>query len=276
MGSIFSALFKRRRHIIEVNIALCFPELSADEQKKLVDENIKSTTLGIIETAFGWWASDKAILSRSRTEGFELLEQAKKEGRGVLLLGAHLTTLDLSGRVIGLNADIDITYKEQDNPLFNYWMDKARKRSFGNIIEKNAMRSMVKSLRSGRVVWYAPDQDFGRQGSVFVPFFHRPAATLTTAGKLLKMTGVKPLFYAHFRKKENGRIVYVARICDLYHDDFNDDDIHNTTLINKALAEILREHPEQYLWAHERFRTQPNPGDPKPYTKYKKKKKKPE
>jgi KDO2-lipid IV(A) lauroyltransferase len=132
---------------------------------------------------------------------------------------------------------------------------------------------MVKSLKKGRVVWYAPDQDFGRQGSVFVPFFHQPAATLTTVGKLLKMTNAKPLFYSHFRIEENGQTVYLARIHDPFHDGFNDDDIHNATLLNQAIADVIREHPEQYLWVHERFRTQPQAGMPKPYTIRKDKKK---
>lgn len=274
LGLLLAKRLKRRRHFAEVNIALCFPELSADQQTALVDANMISTTLGIFETAFSWWASDDAILNRCRTEGFELLEQAKQEGRGVLLIGAHYTTLDLAGRVIGLHTDLDITYKDQKNKAFDYCINQARKRSFTHLIEKNSMRTMVKNLKSGRVVWYAPDQDFGRNGSVFVPFFHRPAATLSTIGKLLKVTGAKPLFYSHFRVQENGKTIYLARIHDPFHDQFNDDNIHNATLLNQVVADVVREHPEQYLWVHERFRTQANKHDAKPYTIKKKKRKK--
>lgn len=273
LGHILKHTLKRRRHNAEVNIALCFPELCAAEQQQLVDANMVSTILGAFETAWSWWAPDRDILAHSRTEGFELLEQARQAGRGVLLIGAHYTTLDMAGRVIGLHADLDITYKNQRNKAFDYCINQARKRSFRHLIEKNAMRTMVKNLKAGRIVWYAPDQDFGRQGSVFVPFFHHPAATITSHGKLLKMTGAKPLFYSHFRIDENGRTVYVARIHDPFHDGFTDDDIHNATLLNQAIADVIREHPEQYLWVHERFRTQPRPGDPKPYSIRKQKKK---
>jgi KDO2-lipid IV(A) lauroyltransferase len=272
LGRLLNKILKRRRHNAEVNIALCFPELSSDEQKRLVDANMISTTLGAIETAFSWWASDKAILKRSKIEGLELLEQAKQEGRGVLLIGAHYTTLDLAGRVIGMHTDLDITYKDQHNKAFDYCINQARKHSFTHLIEKNAMRNMVKNLKKQRVVWYAPDQDFGRQGAVFVPFFHRPAATLTTVGKLLSITHAKPLFYSHFRIDNNGDTFYLAKIHDPFKNGFNDDDIHNATLLNKAIEDVIREHPEQYLWVHERFRTQPNLGEPKPYTLRKKKK----
>lgn len=273
LGRVLSHRLKRRRHNAEVNIALCFPELSAEQQKQLVDANMQATTLGVIETGFSWWASDKAILARSRIEGLELLDEAQKSGRGVLLIGAHYTTLDLAGRVIGMHADLDITYKDQQNKAFDHCINQARKHSFTHLIEKNAMRNMVKNLKKGRVVWYAPDQDFGRQGSVFVPFFHHPAATLTTVGKLLKITGAKPLFYSHFRIEENGQTLYLAKIHDPFQDRFNEDDIHNATLLNQVIADVIREHPEQYLWVHERFRTQAQPGMPKPYTIRKHKKK---
>lgn len=273
LGRLLALTLKRRRHNAEVNIALCFPELTAEQQQQLVEANMISTTLGGIETAFSWWASDKTILAHCRIEGLELLAAAKQQGRGVLLIGAHYTTLDLAGRVIGLHTDLDITYKDQDNQAFDYCINQARKRSFTHLIEKNAMRNMVKNLKNGRVVWYAPDQDFGRQGAVFAPFFHRPAATLTTVGKLLKITNAKPLFYSHFRIQHEGKTSYVGKIHDPFHDGFNDDDMHNATLLNQAIADVIREHPEQYLWVHERFRTQPNLGDPKPYTLRKKKKK---
>jgi len=274
LGRLLSHRLKRRRHFAEVNIALCFPELTSKQQEQLVNDNMISTTLGIFETAFSWWASDNSIRNRCRTEGFELLDQAKQEGRGVLLIGGHYTTLDLAGRVIGLHTDLDITYKDQKNRVFNHCIQKARARSFTFQIEKNAMRTMVKNLQAGRTVWYAPDQDFGRNGAVFVPFFHRLAATQSTLGKLLKITRAKPLFYSHFRTIENGKIIYVAKIHDPFNDQFNDDEVHNATLLNQAIADAVRQHPEQYLWVHERFRTQVNKGDPKPYTLHKKKKRK--
>lgn len=272
LGKLLSPFLKRRRHNAEVNIALCFPELNKTEQTQLVDCNMINTILGVIETGFSWWASDKDILKRCKIEGLELLEQAKNEGRGVLLIGAHYTTLDLAGRVIGLHTDLDITYKSQNNKAFDFCINQSRKRSFTHLIEKNAMRNMVKNLKKQRVVWYAPDQDFGRQGSVFVPFFHHPAATLTTVGKLLQVTQAKPLFYSHFRIDNNGKPYYLAKIHDPFQDGFNDDDVHNATLLNTAIANVIREHPEQYLWVHERFRTQPQVGMPKPYTLRKKKK----
>ena len=272
IGWVTSRTLRWRRHIVETNIGLCFPELSARQQETLVRANLIATGRGVIETAFAWWGSDSAIRAHSRIDGLELLQAAREKGCGVLLIGAHYTTLELAGRVIGLATEIDITYRPQRDKVFDECMRRARQRSFRQLIEKQDMRAMIRSLRQGRVVWYAPDQDFGRAGSVFAPFFHRPAATLTTVGKLLEITQAQPLFYSLFRTHENGRILYHARIHDPFADGFNTDDLHNATRLNRAISDIIRQHPEQYLWTHERFRTQPAPGMEKPYRRRCKKK----
>lgn len=270
-GKVLAKTLKRRRHIAEVNIALCFPELSSAEQQQLVDDSLVAITLGAIETGFAWWATDEQILNCSTVEGIELIEEAKKQGRGVLLFGAHFSTLDLSGRVMGQRIDVDITYKNQKNKAFDYYVYRARQKYFKHVIHKNEMRRMIRHLREGRTVWYAPDQDFGREGSVFAPFFGQPAATLATAGKLLRMTNAKPLFISHYRLTVDGKTCYQGIVSDPFQDRFGEDEVANATLVNKAVEDAIRVHPEQYLWAHERFRTRENPEDGKIYTLRKKK-----
>lgn len=272
IGKLLARMLKRRRHIAEVNIGICFPELSPERQQQLVDESLIAITQGLIETGIGWWATDEEILRRSSVDGLELVAEAQKRGQGVLLFGAHFSTLDLSGRVLSRHIAVDVTYKNQKNRAFDYYILQARKKFFENIIHKSEMRRMIKLLKQGRVVWYAPDQDFGRDGSVFAPFFGQPAATLATFGKLLKLTGAKPLFYRHHREILDGKVFYRGVVSDPFLDQFGHDEVANATLFNQALEAAIRIHPEQYLWAHERFRTRENPDDPRVYTLRKKKK----
>ncbi len=274
LGILLAKTLKRRRHIAEVNIGICFPELSPEEQQQLVDESIISTTLGLIESSNGWWASTEKIHEISSVEGLELIEQAQNEGRGVLLFGAHFTSLDLSGRVLGSRIEADATYKDQKNKALDYQIFQSRKKYCKNIIHKNEMRKFIRALKDKRVVWYAPDQDFGRKGSIFAPFFGRSCATLAASGKLLKLSNAKPLFYSHYRVIKDGKTHYQGIISDPFNDQFGDDELANATLVNKAIEDAIRPYPDQYLWAHERFRTQQNKDDPKPYTIRKKKKKK--
>ena len=129
---------------------------------------------------------------------------------------------------------------------------------------------MVRNLKKGRVIWYAPDQDFGKDGAVFAPFFGRPAATLTTLSKLQKITNAKVLLFSHFRYDEN-KIKYIGKVLDPFAENFCDDELANATLMNKAIEDVVRDFPDQYNWMHERFRTRQNPDEPRIYPRRKKK-----
>lgn len=266
LGRFLSKVLKKRRHVIEVNAKLCFPEKSDAERNQFVEDVMANITFGVLETAYGWWASDQQILKRSRVENLDLLNQYLDEGRGVILIGAHFSTIELFARVMGLRQKVDATYKNQGNAAFDMVMLNRRQRSFRQLLEKQEMRKMLKNLKKGDCVWYAPDQDFGRQGSVFAPFFGVEAATLTTLTKMLKVTGAKVLLFSHFRYGSGNNTEYVARITDPYGENLSDDELANATLVNKSLEDVLRaEDVTQYLWAHKRFRTRKDRSKPNPY-----------
>jgi KDO2-lipid IV(A) lauroyltransferase len=266
-----SALLRRRRHIAEVNVRLCFPERSSEQQQQLVTDIIISTYLGMLETVYSWWASDDELRRRTDYEGVELIDAAKAQGQGVLLIGSHFTTLDLAGRLLRLKVDVDSSYQKQKNPVFDYCILKYRLKRFTNMVEKKQMRRLIKLVKSGRAMWYATDQDFGRKNSVFVPFFGHQTATLSTIGTLLKLTKAKPLYFSHYRIGKGKDTRYLIRITDPFEDQFNDDDVNNATVLNRVIEQAVRVAPEQYLWVHRRFKTRPNKTDAKLYATKKKK-----
>ncbi len=275
LGLIVHRFLHHRRHVVEVNIALCFPELSAAEQRQLVKENFIATAWGVIDITLAFWAKDAYFTENSELHGEELLHQAQQQGNGVLLLGIHVTSLEASGRTIGLRiGDMDVTYKQADNFAFDHYLHNRRQNTFKNVIEKHDMRTTLKHLKSGRIVWLASDQDFGRKGAVFAPFFHQPAATLDNLGRISKMTGAKVLFYNHYRTFKKGKPYFVGEVLDPFKSGFSDDALANATLYNQVLADAIRRHPEQYLWVQKRFRTQPDIHAPKLYASKKRIKKK--
>ena len=151
LGWLMDKTLKGRRHVVEVNIGLCFPELTEVQQDALVSKTMQSTALGLLETAYSWWSSDAAIINRSQMEGLEHIDKAKEEGRGVLMIGAHYTTLDLSGRVFGSERPCDVIYRPQGNEAFDYIINSSRTRHLGELIDKRDMRKMVKRLKHLRL-----------------------------------------------------------------------------------------------------------------------------
>jgi len=80
-------------------------------------------------------------------------------------------------------------HRLQKNELINYFLEECRATSVKSLISYRSGRKIIGALRSGEIVWFAPDHDMGKQLSVYAPFFGHPAATLTAPGKLTKMTG---------------------------------------------------------------------------------------
>jgi|SRR5690554_35676 len=267
LGLVAHRFLHRRRHVAEVNIDLCFPELTPSERQDLVKENFIATAWGVIDITLAFWAKDAYFAEHSEVHGLELLHQAQQQGQGVLLLGIHVTSLEASGRTLGLrSADMDVTYKQADNLAFDHYLRNRRQQTFKHVIEKYDMRTTLRNLKEGRIVWLASDQDFGRKGAVFAPFFHQPAATLDNLGRITKITGTKVLFYNHYRIIKNGAPYFVGEVLDPFTDGFSDDALANATLYNQVLADAIRRHPEQYLWLQKRFRTRPDANAPRLYT----------
>ncbi|SEL76814.1 KDO2-lipid IV(A) lauroyltransferase [Atopomonas hussainii] len=273
LGRVVGALMYRvahdRRHIVETNLALCFPELSPAEREQLCRANFASTGMALAETAMAWWWPKTRLSSLAHVQGLEHLQQAAEAKQGVILMSLHFTTLELGAALLGQQATIDGMYREHDNPVFDYVQRRGRERHNldAQAIERDDVRIMLKSLRQGRAVWYAPDQDYGRDHSIFVPLFGVPAATVTATSKFAKLGKAKVVpFVQHRRADGQG---YDLTVFPALEDFPGASDEADCLRINQWIEAQIRQQPEQYLWAHRRFKTRPE-GEARPYRKRKK------
>ncbi|MYL23238.1 LpxL/LpxP family Kdo(2)-lipid IV(A) lauroyl/palmitoleoyl acyltransferase [Halomonas alkaliantarctica] len=255
-------LAKRRRRITQTNVALCFPEKNDDEQHRLVKEIFMANGIGLIETATGWCRDAEDCRHRVASIGEEHLARAEAQGKGVLIVGVHFSTLDLGGALHSLFFSADAVYRPHNNPLFDRFMRRARQRNFGQLIDRYDLRTAVRRIKAGHSVWYSPDQDFGREASVFAPFFGQQAATIKLTMKIARLTGA-PVVPLMFHRNPDNRTYTVEWLPAL--DDFpSGDDVRDATRINAFIEQAIRTHPEQYLWLHRRFKTRPE-GEEKLY-----------
>ncbi len=253
---------KKRRHVTETNIRLCFPELDAKQQASMVREIFVQNGIGFFEIAWAWWATPQSIEDRYRVEGLEHIQAATANGKGVVLVGAHFVHLDLCGLMLNQVTPMDVIYRKNNDPVFEHVITSGRQRVFKNVLERSDMRGIVRKLREGRVIWYSPDQDFGHRQSVFAPFFGVTASTLTTTAQLARMGRANVCCVFHYRDPltHQYRIVFKP-VPESFP---TGDDVADATLINQLLEAGIREQPEQYMWVHRRFKTRPE-GEPSIY-----------
>ncbi|WP_442489054.1 LpxL/LpxP family Kdo(2)-lipid IV(A) lauroyl/palmitoleoyl acyltransferase [Halomonas litopenaei] len=252
----------RRRHITETNIRLCFPELDPAAQARLVKQSFLANGIGIFETATGWCRDPEHLRHRVTFKGQEHMAKVQAEGKGALIIGIHFSTLDLGGALHSLFFPADVVYRPHDNPVFERFMTRARNGIFGTAIDRHDLRGVVRRIKTGHHVWYSPDQDFGRDASVFAPFFGVEAASIKLTAKIAKMTGA-PVMPLIFHRNPDNRTYSLEYLPAL--DNFpSGDEVADAARINAVIEAAIRRHPEQYLWMHRRFKTRPR-GEAKIY-----------
>jgi KDO2-lipid IV(A) lauroyltransferase len=252
----------QRRHIADVNLRLCFPSHTEAQRKHLLRENFAAIGIAVIETGMTWWFSIEKIEKLVKIRGIDNLEAALAKGRGVLLLGAHFTTLDFAGRLTSYKYPFHVTYRPSKNKLIDAMLVYSRNDLFDNAISRNTMRTMIKKLKENKMVWYAPDQDYGRKQSVFAPFFGVQAATITATARIAQMTDCAIVPVGQYRLPNGKGYEFIA-----YPELENfptGNEVVDATRINQIIEHAILRAPEQYLWQHRRFKTRPE-GEKRPY-----------
>jgi KDO2-lipid IV(A) lauroyltransferase len=257
LGRIAHRFASERRAISRRNIELCFPELSPAERDALALAHFEALGMSIIELGLGRWAPDRKLEAMTRIEGAEHVRNAADRGVGVILLSAHFTTLEISGRVLSLHIPpFEAVYRKNRSEFMTEILRTNREKSARGTIEKNDIKSMVRSLREGTPVWYAPDQSYNRKQSALLPFFGIPAMTNTATGALARLGKAVVVPFFPRRLPEGG---YVLTILPPVDGVPGDDPIEDTKKYLEILERQIRLCPEQYYWVHRKFKNRPEP-----------------
>ncbi len=254
LGLLLFFFSKRRRHIAEVNINLAFKRLTDSERKEIVKRHFISLGISLIEIPNCWWGSNKKLKNLAKINGLEHLLQAQKNNQGVILLSAHFTHLEISGRLLSMFAPFFVMYRPHENPALEKVMSNSREKRFNLAIKRDDVKTMLKSLKNGNTVWYAPDQNFGLKNSVFSPFFKVPAATNTATSRFARISEAKVIPFFSTRIGGHYELTILPPL-----ENFPTDDIQkDTDRINKLIEDHVKLAPEQYLWSHRRYKDRPD------------------
>ncbi|MDP9139340.1 MAG: lysophospholipid acyltransferase family protein [Pseudomonadota bacterium] len=255
LGWLAGRLLKSRRHVVMVNLSLAFPERSRAELERMADVHFMDMGRGIFETALAWFAPDWRLRSLGTVSGLEHLKAAQADGSGVLLLTGHFTTLEIGARMLCLaGVQFHAMYRPYNNAVMDHLMHHWREgRSGLPALARDDLRPLLRALRGGAPVWYAPDQALGLRMSIYAPFYGTPARTITATARLSQMGRAKVVPY--FPQRLNGR--YIIRILPALTDFPSDDELADATRINKLIEHGIAFAPTQYFWVHKRYKGPP-------------------
>lgn len=252
LGGLASRLPLSYVRIARRNLELCFPEMDDAERARLLKAHMRSVGIAIFETAISWWGSAARIHRLTRLEGEDHLDAALARGKGVILLSAHFTTLEIGARAICSRRPTNIMYRPSKNPVLGRFLARNRSLHTRRAIPRDDIRTLVGALKANEPVWYAPDQAYRKKGAAMVPFFGIPAATNTATSRLARMTGAAVLPY--FPERLPGSQGYRMTILPALEDFPSDDAVADARRFNAHIEAHVRRVPEQYLWIHRRFK----------------------
>lgn len=261
LGWLMRTMMVSRRRVARINLALCFPELSQPQRRELLHAHFQSLGIGAFEFLRAWWGRLAPLDARYTLEGLAHLENAQASGRGVILISPHFTTLEICVRLLCRHVQITGMYRPHDSAALEWAVKRGRLRYAQAMFTREELRPAIRLLKSGGVLWFAPDQETRRGESVFVPFFGQPAWSLTSTHQLTRLSGalVLPLFH---ERLDNGH--YHLEIGAPLENFPSADASADTARVMALMEASIRRVPAQYLWIHQRFKRQPE-GRVSPY-----------
>ena len=264
LGGLLYLLGRQRRRVVEINLRLCFPQISAVDRTKMAKSHFALLGRSLLERGIFWWSSPERIRRIVKISGEEKISAALAAGQPVILLAPHFLGLDAGGVAVTMRFDIVSMYSEQSNPVFNRVLLNGRNR-FGNqllLSRHDGIRATVKAMKAGRPFYYLPDLNPRRRDAVFVPFFGINTATITGLPRLAKAAGAVVL--PCVTRMLPGSAGYEVTIGDAWTNFPGSDPVADAARMNAWIECEIRKMPEQYYWVHRRFKTRP-PGQDRIY-----------
>ncbi len=259
---LFSA---KRRRIAHINVALCFPEMPESMRAQFVRRHFRVFGQCLLDFPLLWFGNPARIRKLVRITGLENYETPYAQGRKIILLTAHFVALEFGAAAMSARFPLLGMIKPLKNPLLDWFMANGRKRfdPRGRMLQREqGLRPVIREIVRGLGFYYLPDEDFGTQGSHFVPFLGTEVARLNTLGRLAEICNavVIPCFTYRLGRGKG----YEVRLGPALAGFPSGDLVADTHRMNVELERHILAAPEQYMWTFKYFKTRPG-GGPPPY-----------
>ena len=261
VGWVLHLLAAPRRRVVEVNLALCFPDWPEARRRAVARETFVRFAQAWFDRAWLWHGHPDRVRERLTVTG---AIDALTDPGPVIVFAPHFYGLDAGWTALTQQvprAFVSI-YTPQPVAAVDAWIRQGRERfgSPGLYFRADGVRPVVAALRRGQVLYLLPDMNFGPQESVFVPFYGVPAATVPSLSRFARLAGARVVPVVT-RMTDAG---YEVVVQPAWADFPTADVLQDTARMNRELQAWIDRQPEAYYWVHKRFKTRP-PGLPGVY-----------
>lgn len=265
LGHVLHMVAVPRRHVVDTNLALCFPQKSAEERRRIARETFVFVAQSWLDRSWLWHAPEAVVRQRLKVVGAAAeIEEIAHGTEPMILFAPHFYGLDAAATGLTMHTAraSNTIYTTQRNPQVDAWIREGRER-FGNVVTLNrgaGIKPILAGLRKNGLLYLLPDMDFGREHTVFVPFYGVQAATVPSLSRFARLGKAKVVPIVSKLTPEG----YEIEVLPVWRNFPSEDAVADTALMNARLQGYIDAMPSQYYWVHRRFKTRPD-GEPQVY-----------
>lgn len=261
LGQLLYFLDDRHRRIALRNLAVAFPDKDPKEREEIARLAFGHLGRVLAEFTYTPRLNQRNVQKYCSVEGLENFHRAHEKGKGVLFLTAHFGNWEWMAAVFPLLAlrPCHVVVRPPDNPFLDALVERLRTGTGNKTIPKQkAMGQILRLLKEGEVVGILLDQNMAWQEGVFVNFFGELACTNTGMASLALRTGTPVLPAFNIRGKDGRYRAIIEPEAPLIRTGNRDWDVSkNTELFTQIIERYIRNHPDHWLWVHQRWKTRP-------------------
>src|SRR5690242_13102513 len=253
-----------RRAVVERQVRAAFPGLGEAEVQRIARESYESLGRTTIETAvLPAFSREQVIAMFSRVDGWDIVERAMGQGRGILFVTGHLGNWELAGSFMAARGiPLEAVARRMQNPLFDRYLTETRRRIGMSVIhDADAVRRVPRAMRENRAVAFLVDQGAVGLASTWVPFFRRLAKTPRGPAVFALRLGAPVVFGAALRQPDGRYMIGFEEVRTEPTGDREADVDRIVAAYTATLERWVRRAPGQYFWHHRRWKHQ-RPGTP--------------
>jgi len=257
LAFIFFYFIPIRKNVVLENLKIAFPQNTLTSNKNLAFRIYKSFAITLVEIMSLPHLNKSELINLVNCKNPELIIEKFNEGNGVVLLSSHFGNWEYGAISIALQVQLpfSVVVKPLRNSLVYNWMNKGRTK-FGNEVVPLGLsiRKTYQTLKEKKIVAMVADQRGPKEG-VKVDFFGRKAAVYTGPAALALKTGAPIVCGIPIRDKD---FRYRMLLVEIPVNDLPESEEEKIREISQRyttyLEEVIREHPEQWLWMHKRWK----------------------
>ena len=254
IGRALFVLAAPRRRVALRNLELCYPHVPEAQRRAWARETFVRFSQSWLDRSWLWFAPRDVVLRRVKLTG--ALDELEGD-TPTIIFAPHFYGMDAGGSALTLHTPRAFTsiFSTHPDPAVDAWFREGRQR-FGDVrmLNRNdGVKPIIANLRKGGLLYLLPDMDFGRNDSLFVPFYGVQAATVPSLSRFARLGRAKVIAMVT-RLTPSG---YVAEITPAWPGYPSDDVEADTVRMNANLQRYIDVAPGQYYWVHKRFKTRP-------------------